>query len=500
MRIAVVTSGDNWPDSLAVPALVTRLVEQGHDAHGPFLTFQQRLTSFTLDRLVDLQPDLVLIVGGTAAVPAAVAAQLTQAGYEVTRLSGTDREETAVLCDLWAPEVEPEPEPEPGTGVQATHADMLADSIGVNTHMNYDGTPYVSKADAIIQLLKDAGIRHVRDGCTAAFPSQAAYDKMRTAGIKGMLIVDPRYWGFNGNPGGTYNPTPQQMVSARDFVKARGAFVERMETINEFDGSGRPTWLADLQKFTADMVNLFNADASTAPIPWVGPSLIGGTPNATFPDCDYGNVHPYTDWSNGPTPPTVQHLVGEVQSRGKMTPGKPVIASESGYPTGTSKRACSPTLQAKYVLRQYLVSFLTFLQTGSCRWNYLYEFADEGTNAADFERVFGIVDFNAQPKPAYTALKNLIALVADAGAAFTPGKLNYSLTFTGGQQFLLGKRDGSFVIVAWLDGSSTDADRSVPAQLVLPQGKVATWYRPTKGLTAAVPGQVFDDLTLIRVT
>lgn len=498
MRISVVTTGDNWPDALAVPALVTRLRDQGHDAHGPFVTFQGRLTPFTLDRLTVLDPELVLVVGGTAAVPASVTGQLTQAGHTVTRMSGVDREQTAVMCDEWEPEA-PEPEPEPQPGVQAVWADALADSVGVNTHMNYDGTPYVSKVDRVIQLIKDAGIRHVRDGCTAAFPSQAAYDKMKSAGIKGMLIVDPRYWGFNGNPGGTYNPTLQQMTSARDFVKARGSFVERMETINEFDGSGRPTWLADLQKFTTDMVNLFNADASTAPLPWVGPSLIGGTPNATFPDCDYGNVHPYTDWQSGPTPPTVAHLVGEIQSRGKMTPGKPVIATESGYPTGTHKRGCSPTLQAKYVLRQYVVSFAAMLQTGSPSWNYLYEFADEGTDQANPEAVFGIVDSQANPKPAYNALKNLIGMVADPGAPFTPGKLAYNLTFTGGQHFLLGKRDGSFVIVAWLDGKSTDTDRTAAATLTLPTGKTATWFTPLTGTSPVTAGQVCDHPTLIRV-
>ncbi|MGI4894150.1 MAG: hypothetical protein ACRYF3_03435, partial [Janthinobacterium lividum] len=49
------------------------------------------------------------------------------------------------------------------TPVQAQMADAFVDSIGVATHLTYDGTPYMNYP-LVKQRLQESGIRHLRDG------------------------------------------------------------------------------------------------------------------------------------------------------------------------------------------------------------------------------------------------------------------------------------------------------------------------------------------------
>jgi hypothetical protein len=61
------------------------------------------------------------------------------------------------------------------------------------------------------------------------------------------------------------------------------------------------------------------------------------------------------------------------------------------------------------------------------------------------------------PKPAYTSLQRLMALVGDQTAVATPGKLDYKATGpTTLRQVLLQKSDGSYWIALWNDVSVWD--------------------------------------------
>jgi hypothetical protein len=76
-------------------------------------------------------------------------------------------------------------------------------------------------------------------------------------------------------------------------------------------------------------------------------------------------------------------------------------------------------------------------------------------------------------KPAFRAVKNLIAILSDKGPDFEPGSLNY--VFDGSvdniRQILFQKRDGDFYLLVWLEVPSWDVNANIdlypPAQEVL---------------------------------
>lgn len=74
------------------------------------------------------------------------------------------------------------------------------------------------------------------------------------------------------------------------------------------------------------------------------------------------------------------------------------------------------------------------------------------------EQHFGLLRHDGTPKLQFQALKSLIALFSDRGAAFTPGSLRDSLTgdLTGIRTSLFQKRDGRFYPAIWQGVDSFD--------------------------------------------
>ena len=87
--IAFLATGASYPDALAAaPAAASH--------GGPLLLTQSdRLPSAVRTELARLDPDLVVIVGGTAVVTAAVARQIDDLGLDVERVAGADRYATS---------------------------------------------------------------------------------------------------------------------------------------------------------------------------------------------------------------------------------------------------------------------------------------------------------------------------------------------------------------------------------------------------------------------
>jgi hypothetical protein len=120
---------------------------------------------------------------------------------------------------------------------------------------------------------------------------------------------------------------------------------------------------------------------------------------------------------------------------------------------------------------------------------YSYElidsFADpELTNP---EAHFGLLRHDLSPKPAYTAMKRLLALLADPGPAFTPGALAVTATgFPADARYLLTeKRDGTFVLLVWRDVSIYDPVAQQPLE-VEPVHSTLTFETP-RALTVHRP-------------
>ncbi len=93
-EIAILASGENYADALAAAPLA-------HYLNAPILlTGKNTLSTETVDRLSQLRCSLVLIMGGTGAVSENVENSLVELGYDVERVSGKTRYETAVAVAM----------------------------------------------------------------------------------------------------------------------------------------------------------------------------------------------------------------------------------------------------------------------------------------------------------------------------------------------------------------------------------------------------------------
>ncbi len=177
---------------------------------------------------------------------------------------------------------------------------------------------------------------------------------------------------------------------------------------------------------------------------------------------DYGNAHPYSNRLH----PGNGNLLRDLANRSIPTANRPIIVTEIGYSTGSplSDRPVSETVQGKYIPRMFLENF----NSGVFR-TFSYEFIDQFPNPDNSEYNYGILQYNSTPKPAYTAMQNLIGILNDTALPFTPGTLEYSLS--GNTQnvrtTLLQKSDGSFYMVLWLEVPSTDQVSSQTMNLTL---------------------------------
>lgn len=84
---------------------------------------------------------------------------------------------------------------------------------------------------------------------------------------------------------------------------------------------------------------------------------------------------------------------------------KPIFFSEFGYPTHNAWPNISLAKQAQYVTRMYL----TCLMDPQIRSVVYYDLKNDGTVLEEPEHNFGLLEFDKNPKLAYTALKTLIS-------------------------------------------------------------------------------------------
>jgi hypothetical protein len=111
-------------------------------------------------------------------------------------------------------------------------------------------------------------------------------------------------------------------------------------------------------------------------------------------------------------------------------------------------------VEASYIPRTLLLAFKHGLQK-----TYLYELLDEVSSPG-----YGLLNADLTPKPAFTAVQNLLSTLSDSGGTFTLGSLPYILS--GGDSnlnhLLLEKSDGSYWLVLWLEEPTWDPVNVAP--------------------------------------
>jgi hypothetical protein len=346
----------------------------------------------------------------------------------------------------------------PAAGAQPVmpkSAGAFQNSVGVNTHIVYFDTAY-GDWSRIVSALDELGVKHLRDGVYAN-PSpqwhdwnEAYYARVELAARHGLKFD----LGFSGpGPRGAAGTSKQLLAVIRD--RLRGA-VDALEAPNEFDRYGlMAQWWGPLAAYDRQMYKQAKADRSLRSLPVVGPVLAGFGANAMLGDqqrwLDVGNIHPYT----GGEVPAQPHDDSELRKAGQLSARKPVWATEAGFnyalrePSSTGAQPpISESAGAIYTLETLLEHF----KDGIGR-TYLYELIDEFPDPknANPEEHFGLLRNNFSPKPAFTALKNLLELVGHGAPRGGLRPLRLDVTGDADQlrQLVLQKADGSYVVALW---------------------------------------------------
>ena len=338
--------------------------------------------------------------------------------------------------------------PATGAAQPARSAASFVDAIGVNIHSYYDGTPYTEQWGAVKAKLAELGISHVREDIRPGRDDQIQHlAELAAMGVKTDLVI--------GDPGNGISGLDSRIALVKQ--KLRG-YLDSVEGPNEFDlrsSIGQMTELATYQRHLYDAIK---SDPALSSLPVIGPSIVDTDHQAALGDIsgslDYGNTHSYP---GGFVPEG--NLSTALNRAGVASGSKPVMATESGYHnalnTSDGHNPTSEQAAATYIPRMYL----EYYRRGIAR-TYDYELVDTWDEPAldDPSPHFGLLRSDLSEKPAFVALRNMVRILDDPGASFSPGNLAYSLSGSPSdvRQVLLQKRDGSFYLALWRTGSVWD--------------------------------------------
>jgi hypothetical protein len=252
-----------------------------------------------------------------------------------------------------------------------SQADRFVDSIGVNVHLSYYGTPYGDNFPLILQRLEGLGVRHVRDGIAVGQNNLCSeYAQLAAAGIHDESLT-------------TVNNGSNDLASWTNCV---GSDLEALEGPNEYDvnhGSD-PNWASTLSAYQSTLYQWTKANLPAIPV--VGPSLTSESAYGAVGDLsnaeDYGNVHDYfsgrnpgtTGWGGTNTFGTYGALSYDLAVAKQAAVTKPIRSTETGYSDGGGDpNWVSPTVKMHYTLR----TFLEHWNAGTTR-TYTYQLLDQG--------------------------------------------------------------------------------------------------------------------------
>jgi hypothetical protein len=355
-------------------------------------------------------------------------------------------------------------------------------SIGVNTHMDYTNTAY-GNWTRVVRALQQLGVSHVRDlvfnngvaGYMQRWTSDA--ERAESAGIKFDFLIPAPQAGLG---------SVSQLVST--LVGPLRGVVESVEDPNEYDLTDRSaSWATTLAAYDRQIYTDVRATPSLSRVPVIGPSLVNPSSYSALgnqsADLDYGNLHVYASGA-----PSTSLTDSAMTAERTVSSTKPIWMTEFGFNNAmdstTGQPPSSDQAAAIDVLRTYLINY----QAGIPR-TYAYELIDESPEPSQInqEDHFGLLNNGFSPKPAFTALKNLLAVVGTPSSLVALAPLNLQLTgTTSGVQDVLLQRDAThYQLVLWRNASVWNAQTKhaitaprVPVTVTVPGLSQASLARP----------------------
>ncbi|MEM6394652.1 MAG: hypothetical protein AAF797_17945, partial [Planctomycetota bacterium] len=330
------------------------------------------------------------------------------------------------------------------SAVQAHSADAFIDSIGLNTRFEFgNDLPYNDDFAVTKQKLDDLDIRWLRDKIpTQQFEIDNVLELYNDLGIQTTHIFNRD---IDQGSGATF------IANELDRIRPYKDAILALEGPNEYDLSTDPNKWNNLRGYVQEIWDEVRTDADFSDYVIVGPSMAQRARYDNLGDIgqwvDYSNIHPYP---GGETP--TNNLTNWIQEASESADGKLPWATETGYHNALNWTGGNPPVSedgaADYINRLYL----DYFDRGIERTAY-YTLWDHGNDLSAREDTFGLLNFDGSEKPAFVALENLIDLVKDPGADFTPGSLDFDLEGQTNQikHTLLQQQDGTFWLAIWND-------------------------------------------------
>lgn len=374
----------------------------------------------------------------------------------------------------------------------ARSADEFVESIGVCTHWTYSDTPYGKEYEKGKQLLKQLGVRYIRDRTGPRLG-----EIYKELGVKANVIVWP--------------PMEKHLDMLCLFPDA----IESIEGPNETNG--RPIRYKGIRKFPEatklfqnDLYAIVKSDPKLKHIPVIAPSTawFGGTlPLAPLLSYDLAVSHSYP---GGRIP---SYLTREKDDAYKLVGTgnivKPIVATESGYHLAygipeEGHQGVTSKARTKYIPRL----LAEYFNQGIIR-TYLYEFicTHEHMNRRGLrsESKYGLVRYDMTPTPSFYAVKNLIHILKEPGITFKPQALDLKIQSDSKSlhHTLLQKSDGTYYLLLWDDHSVYQRDKNKPDYGKdidnLPMSAVITLRdQPVQAMAVYVPAQSDQPVTTLE--
>jgi hypothetical protein len=347
----------------------------------------------------------------------------------------------------------------------AVPASKFYQGIGVDVHAWYVGSEWPLR-------LSELGVAKVRGKVGTSKDLVTKLQPFFAAGGKITATVV-------ASGSGTLDKAATQKNLA--FLKSNvGLFhVAAVEGPNEFNINHTTGWATTERDFVHWLHDTVRADPAFNPVPILPPSVWKRiiTDYKALGDLsawvDKGTIHYYSG-QRRPTLTGGNTMAGALRDASILAPGKPIHMTETGWQSPTGNIPITLRAQAKYVLRDYFDA-----ATNGVEEVDMYQMMDDGMAGGDF----GLTDAAARPKPSFTALKNLVALVKDTGGS--AGVLDYSIASPPPslRQLLLRRSDGSYLLCLWLDVDSwsrgKDVETMLPVTINLASAAKFEVYQPT---------------------
>jgi hypothetical protein len=374
---------------------------------------------------------------------------------------------------------------------RVARASDFLDSVGVEVHLRYTDSGY-AKIGRVLEALEYIGVLNVRDSPpVVGGQGVPSFERAADAGVKFDFTV-------------RYPDIPGTLERLADFQSHHPGAVSFIEGPNEVDH--QPVTFGELKgtaAASAYQAELYKSVKSTPQLADVPVIAFTDTPIRPDNKCDFANWHPYPPHGEQP-----RHAFSLAASRlATILPGKPIIFTEAGYYTLPQQRnwgGVDEATQAKYTLNMVLDGFSL-----GVRRTYIYQLLDAYPDRTQTNREahFGLFDLDYRPKPAATALHNLVALLRDDDSARGSREPTAHVEVAGlpdtANTLALKKADGTTIVVIWNEPQIWDYGaaqaipyESKPITVAIPEGYSVHAFDPIKG---AGPIEAVSDRRNLRL-